>query len=153
MHRTKPDKYMVLLVDNDPDWIELSQAVAELEGIYFSAHLYPDSALRVLQQTRYKMSAIIVDLKMPIMDGITMTSQIIRNQDVRQIPPEERIPIFWATGALITDDILRLQEKYCVVRIFEKPVDPLFMLKTVQNYTEKYFSGAPEERELPCQPQ
>lgn len=146
---THPDdgKFWLMLIDNDPDLIELTRVAAKIEGILFCAHETPGSAFQMLKQAHYKMSAIVVDLKVsPDMDGIGLTAQLIRNQSLRKIPDEDRIPIFWYTGWPIDEEMQRISRKYHVVKIFQKGTyTPLSMIREIEMTINLY--GAPKTSE------
>lgn len=121
----------IMVVDDDADvamWEIVAQSNPETLILISTGGL---SALRHLDQFDYKVDAIVSDLSMPDMDGVTLTRLIRRNEEIRSI---EEIPIFWLTGYPINDIIRGLQVKYKVVSIFTKPSDPTEMIALVKAY-------------------
>ncbi len=64
-----PVKYKILIVDDDPDIVELLQYNLEKEGYEVAHALNGQQALLVAR--KFKPEIILLDVMMPVMDGIT----------------------------------------------------------------------------------
>lgn len=74
MNSTSSDKHRILLVEDDA--INQTLILAMLKTIRLSAHLAEDGkqALTMLEQNKYDL--ILMDCKMPVMDGLEATKAI-----------------------------------------------------------------------------
>lgn len=89
-------KKLILIVDDQPDLVELLQMTLEFFGFEV---LVAKNGLEAVEITHLKLPDLIVmDIFMPVMDGIQATSLIRLN------PKTKAIPILAATANAVTGD-------------------------------------------------
>jgi DNA-binding NarL/FixJ family response regulator len=66
----------VLLVDDDPAFAELIDSVLSRAGIEVVAHAF-DGAEGVELASRFEPDVIVMDIRMPVMDGLEATRKIL----------------------------------------------------------------------------
>lgn len=128
-------EFTMMLVDDNLDQRKLWAYVAKSEHTVIAIKRGGISALQFLNDINYEVDAIITDLAMGDMDGITLTEQIRKNEIIRQIDP---LPVFWFTGWKINfedecDPIIIESKRLQVRHIFIKPYDPFVLLANVRN--------------------
>ena len=78
----------VLVVDDDPEWVELMKELLESEGYLVRA---AENGLAALEQlSRFEPFIVITDLQMPVLDGRQLLSRV-RSYD-------ERVPVIVVTA-------------------------------------------------------
>lgn len=119
----------IMVVDDDMDMASLVRLVAQNEGLFVSIKKGGLSALSFLHDLNYDLDAVIIDLSLPDMDGITLTKQIRQNEELRS----KRTPIkmFWFTSWPFEKD---------------DPNDPI-MLGAKENGIENVFT---KQHDLPA---
>jgi CheY-like chemotaxis protein len=99
------DMASILIVDDSPEIIRMLQIVLEGRGYHTFAARNGREALNLLQHT--KPDLILSDLYMPLVDGLTLLSQVRQDSELHTIPfvvmsagptPEMREEVF-AAGA------------------------------------------------------
>ena len=78
------DRATVLVVDDEPDLVELLEYALETEG--FTVLTAADGVAGLAIAEAEKPDLIVVDIKMPRMDGITLTAQIRERAALRLTP-------------------------------------------------------------------
>ena len=139
----------IMIVDDDVDTAELVKFVAKNEGLFSSIKKGGLSALSFLHDMNYDVDAIIIDLSMPDMDGITLTKQIRQNENLRS--KHNPAKIFWFTAwPFKVDDpndpiVLAAQESH-VEKVYAKPADIIEVVKDVKDKLgmPRHDSGAME---------
>ncbi len=100
----KPNQDDILLVDDDPDYLDLAKIRLETSGFQVSCVSNGTEALKLLD-TNYRPRLIIMDIEMPDKNGLTT----LINLNIRQSRDEKkgisRIPVIVATG--LQGDIVR----------------------------------------------
>ncbi len=74
----------ILVVDDIPEMIEVVQAIFEERGYKVSGALSGEECLKKLKKK--KPNLILLDLRMPGMDGWDVLKEIKRNKDTKGIP-------------------------------------------------------------------
>lgn len=118
-----------MIVDNAVDVDNLWHYVKDTQDAIFvvSGGI---SAQRRLQQINYDLDAIITDLTLDDVDGITLTEHIRRNESIRGL--KKNCLIFWFTKYPLNDTLRKLQLKYNVTEIFSKALDPIEIITKVK---------------------
>ena len=103
----------VLIIEDDPDMRELERTALECWG--FDVHVAPNGreGLRVLSE--HRPCVILLDLMMPIMDGLTFLAERRRNAHTAEVP----VVCVSAAGPEMMDHALRLGARECL----HKPTD------------------------------
>jgi CheY-like chemotaxis protein len=143
--RTNGDKDVrIMFVDNDLDYLELFEQAVKGEDTLLAIEVGAIKALSHLAILGYKVDAIVTDLAMGDMDGITFTEAVRRNERIRRLPP---IDVYWFTGYGYDpnnplDPITQAARELGVKKIFMKPYLPLDIINEVKAITEpKDFSN------------
>ncbi|MFA4875730.1 MAG: response regulator [bacterium] len=116
-----PDKRLILIVDDEPDFVSLLQCRLEFEGYEVVSAGDGQDGFELLDAR--KPDIVILDLMMPVMDGFEFLSRRnVADERVRKIP----VLIVTAFGALMTDE----QRKIIAdVPVFHKPFEMVTLLK------------------------
>jgi CheY-like chemotaxis protein len=112
---------LVLVVDDDPDLLELTRFVLENEGIVVETATNGEDALEVLRAGA-RPGLVLLDLMMPVMNGWMFLDEIAK------IPSFKAIPVVVFTAA---------QPKGVpgAVEVLRKPIDILSLLAAVARHT------------------
>jgi CheY-like chemotaxis protein len=138
MKEGKPEKkFRIMFVDDDLEMEPLYQYACRVNDLIFAVKGGGLSALRHLNDINYDIDAVILDLSMPDMDGITLTENIRRNESIRSkaVP----IRIFWFTGHPFdidnpVDPITLAMNENQVEEIFTKPLAPVDLVTRVKEH-------------------
>lgn len=107
-----------LLIDDDDSGRQMVKTLLQFEGIEVVAFDSGAEGLKYLETET--PDCVLLDLSMPVLDGLTVAEEIRRNETVHGKAP---IPIAFLTAQNIDDAVLRIAEKTNVGRIFKKVVD------------------------------
>ena len=133
---SEPNKPLRLMfVDDDADIVPLYEMVGRIDDTLITVRKGGLSALQFLHELNYDVDAVILDLSMPDMDGITLTEQIRRNEGLRS--KQTPIRIFWFTGWEFdadnpADTIMLAKQENHVEEIFKKPIPPVDLVTEVK---------------------
>jgi two-component system chemotaxis response regulator CheY len=110
----------VLIVDDDPDLLEVTRFVIENEGIAVETARNGEEALALLRTGR-QPRLVLFDLIMPVMNGWEFLDEVAKDPSLRQIPivvltAAEHVQV---TGAM---------------EVLSKPMDLMALLRVVQRY-------------------
>src|SRR2546426_960014 len=113
----------LLLVDDD-NFVRsaLSRALNRTGGFTVIPAEHGRHALELLRTER--VDAILTDLQMPVMDGLTLLAQLFE-QGVR-------LPIAVMTGQLIHGELRHRLQAYGIAAVFSKPVDVVSLADELQ---------------------
>ncbi|MBC7258692.1 MAG: response regulator [Chloroflexi bacterium] len=120
----------VLVVDDDPDFVEISRMVLESKGHVVSTAANGDQALERLRAD--KPDIILLDIMMAtVLDGLDV-SRVIRED-----PNLKDIPIVMVTSIANTPHakLFPTDESLSVDGWISKPVNPTELLQTVERLT------------------
>jgi CheY-like chemotaxis protein len=120
----------VLVVDDDPDFVEISRMVLESRGHVVSTAANGDQALERLRAD--KPDIILLDIMMAtVLDGLNV-SRVIRED-----PNLKDIPLVMVTSIANTPhaELFPTDESLSVDGWISKPVNPAELLKTVERLT------------------
>jgi CheY-like chemotaxis protein len=129
----------IMLVDDDINTRELMSIVAESQGLFISIKEGALSALGFLHELNYDVDAVIIDLSLPDMDGITLTKQIRQNENLRS--KQHPMKVFWFTGWPFdrknpNDPIMLGAKDTHVEHVYAKPYDSTTILREVKETIE-----------------
>jgi len=119
----------ILLVDDNADNIMSMEAILEKDGYTFLTALSGKEALRILLKEE-DLSLILLDVRMPIMDGYETAELIYQREKLRHIP------IIFITGQDYEDESVFKGYKIGAVDYIRKPVNPLILRSKVAVFAE-----------------
>lgn len=117
----------ILLVDDDPDYSEVTRTRLESAGYRVSSVLNGREALQLLEQD-YRPSLILMDIDMPDSNGLTT----LINLNVRKDRTNLNIPVVIATG-IESDRVRELVMEQKVNGYLKKPYRSEELLAAVKN--------------------
>jgi signal transduction histidine kinase/ActR/RegA family two-component response regulator len=125
--RDKPAPARLLIIEDDPDTLEMLRATLEIKGFQVTAC---ESAAETLHVARNQsVDLIISDIGMPEMDGLEMIQQL------RELENYKSVPAIALTGYASAKD-----EKAALAAGFNahvsKPVDPKELLELINRFTK-----------------
>lgn len=109
---------MIVVVDNESDSLHLSEMLLTIEGFEVKAFTSGTAALEFINGCPPKLKAVLLDLSMPVLDGLTVVEQIRQNERAHGCQP---VGLAFYTARNIDKAILRVAERENVERIFLKP--------------------------------
>lgn len=115
----KPNQSEILLVDDDPDYLDLAKIRLETSGYQVSCVSDGAEALRLLD-TNYRPQLIILDIEMPHKNGLTTLINLNLRQSRDEKKGINRIPVIVATG-LQSEVVRELMLSYQVADYLKKP--------------------------------
>ncbi|MFH1050611.1 MAG: response regulator [bacterium] len=111
----------VLLVDDEQDFVEVLQERLENRGMNVQTSLTPTSALDKVKDENF--DAIILDLQMPDMDGLSVLKEILKDH------PDMQVIIL--TGHATVDKGIKAM-KLGALDLIEKPVDINLLIEKIK---------------------
>lgn len=99
---TEPNGLNILVVDDNPS--DLADACALLERCGIAAQSAVDGVQAVALARVHDFDLILMDLQMPVLDGLGATMQIRAREKARSRP---RVPVLAHTSDALGDDLLR----------------------------------------------
>ncbi|HEY0669455.1 MAG TPA: hybrid sensor histidine kinase/response regulator [Sphingobacteriaceae bacterium] len=128
----KNDKIVkILLVDDRPDNLMSMEVVLEQDGYSFSKATSGKEALKILLKED-DFSLILLDVKMPIMDGYETAELIYQREKFKQIP------IIFITGQDYEEAAMFKGYETGAVDYIRKPVNPQILRSKVAVFAELY---------------
>ncbi|MEY5028784.1 MAG: hypothetical protein RLZ63_1099 [Pseudomonadota bacterium] len=118
----------VLLVEDDPINQEISRVLLTEAGMKVDVAGDGQQALGLTRENSYDL--ILMDLQMPVMDGLTATRQI------RTLPQMQDVPIIALTANTYEEDRQRCKEAG-MNDFASKPIDPLELFATILKWLPK----------------
>ena len=119
----------ILLVDDNADNLMSMEVILEKEGYTFSKALSGKEALKILLKED-DFSLILLDVRMPIMDGYETAELIYQREKLRHIP------IIFITGQDYEDASVFKGYKIGAVDYIRKPVNPQILRSKVGVFAE-----------------
>lgn len=131
----KREQLRIMFVDDDVDILPLYELAGRIEDTVITIRKGGLSALEFLHDLNYEVDAVIIDLSMPDMDGITLTKQIRQNENLRS--KRTPIKVWWFTAwpydeTNDEDPIMQGARSTNVEKVFPKPHDPVSMIREVK---------------------
>lgn len=123
-NKTKTRPKRIMIADNELDVLPLYEMIAQIPDTIITIQNGGLSALRMLNRLNYDVDAVVLELAMSDLDGLSVTAEIRREEDIRQ--KRNKIKIFWLTGEDVHNDPTLMDAKVNlkVQEVFYKPQDP-----------------------------
>lgn len=121
----------ILLVEDNPTNAQLVQDMLELEGFAVSHALNGQEALDALYERNLDVDVILMDCRMPVMDGYECTQRIRSHESAN--PADKRMPIIALTANVFEDDRNRCMQ-VGMDDFLRKPVDLAELVKTLKKH-------------------
>lgn len=113
-----PNSYKVLVIDDDPQFIELMQSLLTAEGYQVASCTRGADAYATAHE--FLPHAITLDLRMPGVSGWEVLQQLRGDPDLRDVP----VLVISAAGAELAETTDKLRDLgYPDVRILVKPFE------------------------------
>ena len=125
-----------MIIDDDLDCLPLYEMIDTIPDTILTVQTGGLMALDMLHRLNYDVDAVVLDLCMPDRDGLSVTRDIRREENIRsKVRP---IEIFWMTSWDTDHDetLKAARQKYGVRKIFEKPVDAEYVVRSVKDCLE-----------------
>jgi CheY-like chemotaxis protein len=120
----------LLCVDNDTEITELYQIYGERAGFETKVCTSGADALTYMAEVDL-IDAIILDLAMPTIDGLTAAQEIRRNEGLVNKKPSK---IFFLSAHNIDDTIRRIAEETGVLKIYQKPFELDILMEEIKEF-------------------
>jgi DNA-binding response OmpR family regulator len=117
----------VLIIEDDPDMRELERTALECWG--FDVHVAPNGREGLRALAEHQPCVILLDLMMPIMDGLAFLAEWRRNGRNAEVP----VLCVSAAGPEMMDHALRLGARECL----HKPTDLDELCERVGSYCQR----------------
>lgn len=111
----------ILLVDDDLDVLAIADANTPIQDTIFVTRQGGLAALQTLHEINYRVDVVITDLSMADMEGVELTKQIRKNEQL--LGKERPIDIYWLTGWPPDETLLEIKDELGVKEWLEKPYD------------------------------
>ncbi len=121
-----PSAGRILVVDDDPDFVEYTRIVLESQGYEVQTAATTDTALRMMCQD--KPDVVLLDVMISyVLDGLNLTRQM------RDDPALKDIPVIMISAIVSRDEagVFPTDEYLSVDAFMTKPVDPADLLSQV----------------------
>jgi two-component system response regulator YesN len=130
----------VVFVDDDPNITELIQAVANQENDC-QVEIFRNGADALKYLNHEPVDVVVLDLRLPILDGLTIAEEIRRNEEIHLIQPP--VEMAFLTGADISDAVKRVADRVHVREIFQKPFDYQQLFREIRGWmpTAQHVGG------------
>ena len=127
MSEMRRSAVVVLVVDDDPDFVEITRMILEARGYQVISAMNGNQALANMQQVRPDL--VILDVMMPgMLDGLDVTRKMQADAELRDIP----VIMVSSIASSPYADMFPTDEYLSVDAWISKPVQPDDLLKTVQ---------------------
>lgn len=129
-----PKAFRIMVAQENLDILPLYEMIANIPDTVIAIQNGGLSALRMLDKLNYAIDAAVIDLAMSDRDGISVTKDIRREEDIRQ--KQNPIKIFWLStpDGISRSTILQAKTDYKVTEIFLKPCNPADIVLRVKGY-------------------
>jgi CheY-like chemotaxis protein len=126
----------VLVVDDDPDFVEYTRIVLESQGYEVRTAATADLALQMMHQD--KPDIALLDVMMSyVLDGLNLTRQI------RDDPELHNIPVIMISAIVSKEEagVFPTDEYLAVDSFLTKPVDPARLIQEVARLTQHHMQA------------
>ncbi len=121
-----PSAGRILVVDDDPDFVEYTRIVLESQGYEVQTAATTEAALRMMRQD--KPDVVLLDVMISyVLDGLNLTRQL------RDDPALKDIPVIMISAIVSREEagVFPTDEYLSVDAFMTKPVDPADLLAQV----------------------
>lgn len=115
----------VLIVDDSIDLRDLLTQLLESSGYLVKCRNNGKEALDLLNSGGYLPTVILLDLRMPIMDGVDFLAVQSKSSRLKGIP------VILMTAE---DDLSRVKDKFEIHQILSKPLDMKSVLRSLDSF-------------------
>lgn len=124
----------ILLVEDHPMNQLIARRILQNNGAKVVTMDNGEAAVNFLQNQGEQIDAVLMDVRMPIMDGITATKLI------RGLPDERtrKLPIIAMTANAFEEDVQRTKEAGMDFHL-AKPIEPTLLLQTLSECIERFY--------------
>jgi CheY-like chemotaxis protein/nitrogen-specific signal transduction histidine kinase len=131
VEQTERNRFCVLVVEDNPDNQNLARRI--LEGAGYAVDIAENGEIAVQRSRDYLYDLILMDIQMPLMDGLTATEAIRRMERQRG---EGRVPIVALTAHAIEGYRDQCIE-YGMDDYLSKPIKKQLLLEKVRNWIDQ----------------
>lgn len=124
-----------LLVDDSEINLEVAQRILEREGAVVTCAGNGEAALELLRRDRQAFDIVLMDVQMPVMDGLEATSRIRRELGLAHLPV-----LALTAGALIGERQRAMEAG--MDDFISKPIDPRGLIQRVRLHVERVRGAA-----------
>jgi CheY-like chemotaxis protein len=114
----------ILMVDDDRTNIEILSVYLEEQGAQVTAAFDGSEAINKIQASTEPFDMVLMDIQMPVMDGISATRKIREELGLTELP------IIAITGGVLPDQQQRALESG-ITSLLMKPVEPVTLIETI----------------------
>ncbi|MEM4725239.1 MAG: response regulator [Candidatus Hadarchaeum sp.] len=126
----------VLVVDDDPDFVEYTRIVLESQGYEVQTAATAEQALKIMRQD--KPDVALLDVMMSyVLDGLNLTRQMRDDPELRDIP----VIMISAIVSREEAGVFPTDEYLAVDTFMTKPVDPADLLRQVAALIQRRKGG------------
>lgn len=127
MSEMRRSAVVVLVVDDDPDFVEITRMILEARGYQVITAMNGNQALANMQQERPDL--VILDVMMScVLDGLDVTRKMQADDELRDIP----VIMVTSIASSPYADMFPTDEHLSIDAWISKPVQPDDLLKAVQ---------------------
>lgn len=119
----------ILIIDDSIEIQVLLRMLLEAEGYHIDCSSNGEEALTLLDKCRQLPDMILLDLRMPIMNGLTFLNL---KQEILKL---KNIPIVLMSG---NEDVQETGDVANVSDVLPKPLNIASIIKTVKRYTQRH---------------
>lgn len=126
----------ILVVDDDPDFVEYTRIVLESQGYEVQTAATAEQALRMMRQD--KPDVALLDVMMSyVLDGLNLTRQM------RDDPELRNIPVIMISAIVSREEagVFPTDEYLAVDAFMTKPVEPADLLQQIAALIQRRKSG------------
>lgn len=124
-------KLQVLVIDNNPDLIGMFEAATD-ENVQIKLMTSEVEALEFLQHNR--MDAVLIDLAMPTLDGVTCVEEIRNNETTDPGKPPVHLAFYTGHTVEGNEVIEEVIDKSNVEKVFRKPITPFELIEEIKQW-------------------
>lgn len=120
----------ILLVDDEPLNLEVAKCLLEDVGLVVDTAVDGNQAVRKIEESSYAL--VLMDMQMPLLDGVEATRQI------RRLSERQEIPILAMTANVFAEDKARCLEAG-MNDFLAKPLDPDMLFSSLLKWLDARF--------------
>jgi len=132
----------ILVVDDDPDFVEYTRIVLESQGYEVRTAATAELALRMMHQDKPDLALLDVMMSY-VLDGLNLTRQIRDDPELRDLP----IIMISAIVSREEAGVFPTDEYLAVDAFMTKPVDPANLIKQVAELIGRRKGGETKKEE------